>query len=457
MKPTDYFLPYQLRWLHDKSRIKIFEKSRRIGGTYCQAFEDVSDCASQKNLKVYFSSSDWTAAEEYRDYCVSWAVKMNKIARVTEDAREDSIEFFDEDKDVKIGRIEFPATGSKIILLSSNPKAFRSKGGKIVWDEAAWHDQASKMWAAAKPAIMWGHSMRILSTHNGMKSIFNGIVEKIKEGKLDYSLHTVSITLAVEEGLADRIMKRSLTEAERQEFLEKEREGCLTESDWRQEYLCDPQDESSAMLPYSLIQSCERENLLMPLDKLTGDLYLGFDVARKKHLSVIYLLEKTGNVFYVRHVRVMQNVKWSKQEEILWEFLERPNLRRACIDRTGLGDQITERAEDRFGKSKVEGVVFSSAVKEDIAKSLEGAFQDMNVLVPPDEIQRESLHSVRKVVTSAGNVRYDAAESKMGHGDHFWGLGLAVHAGQTAKGPVITMSGSAWPESQRARTIFKGF
>lgn len=29
-----YFLPYQQRWLNDNSKVKIWEKSRRIGATY---------------------------------------------------------------------------------------------------------------------------------------------------------------------------------------------------------------------------------------------------------------------------------------------------------------------------------------------------------------------------------------------------------------------------------------
>jgi len=456
LKAREYFFPYQNRWLADRSRVKLFEKSRRIGGTFAQSYEDVHDCLSQKKLKVYFSSSDWTAAEEYRDYCLSWASKFNAISKVRSSEGEESVEFFDEDKDAKTTRIEFPSTGSKIILLSSNPKAFRSKGGKIVWDEAAWHDQAERMWAAAKPAIMWGHSMRILSTHNGINSTFNKLIEKTKNGELDYSLHTVPITLAVAEGVADRIEKRTLTDEERAAWIEREKKGCLTDSIWRQEYLCEPQDESKAMLPYALIESCERDNLLMPAKNLSGELYMGFDVARKGHLSVIYVAEKIGSAFSVRHVRAMRNAPWSVQESALWELLELPGLRRACLDCSGLGSQITERARERYG-SKVEAVTFTNTVKEDLAISLERAFQDMSVLVPKDGPQRESLHSVRKTVTSAGNARYDAAETKAGHGDYFWALALMLHAGQTAKGMGWVASGNPFPESERMESVLKGF
>ncbi|HTD87841.1 MAG TPA: hypothetical protein VK850_14790 [Candidatus Binatia bacterium] len=32
-----YFLPYQIAWIRDQSRLKIIEKSRQIGITYADA------------------------------------------------------------------------------------------------------------------------------------------------------------------------------------------------------------------------------------------------------------------------------------------------------------------------------------------------------------------------------------------------------------------------------------
>ena len=111
-------------------------------------------------LKSIFSSADLTAASEYIDYCDGWIQRLNGLAKKLVELDNEligEVEFADEDKGIKSKVIEFH-NGSKIIVLSSNPKAFRSKGGKIVWDEAAHHDNDEKMWAAAKPAAMWGLS-----------------------------------------------------------------------------------------------------------------------------------------------------------------------------------------------------------------------------------------------------------------------------------------------------------
>ena len=57
-----HFLPYQIRWLNDNSKIKIWEKSRRRGATYVQSFEDEQDCLNKKVPAVRFASDDESAA-----------------------------------------------------------------------------------------------------------------------------------------------------------------------------------------------------------------------------------------------------------------------------------------------------------------------------------------------------------------------------------------------------------
>ena len=44
-----HFLPYQSRWLHDHSRLKIMEKSRQVGITYVDALDSVKKAASSKS------------------------------------------------------------------------------------------------------------------------------------------------------------------------------------------------------------------------------------------------------------------------------------------------------------------------------------------------------------------------------------------------------------------------
>jgi phage FluMu gp28-like protein len=63
-------------------------------------------------------------------------------------------------------------------------------------------------------------------------------------------------------------------------------------------------------------------------------------------------------------------------------------------------------------------------------------FQDKLVRVPALDAVREDLHSVRKIVTAANNVRLDATREDGGHGDRFWALALAYHAADALKRPL---------------------
>ena len=173
---ADFLFPYQKEWLADTSRYKIWEKSRRIGATYVQSLEDVLDCLKKPKLAVWFSSADDSAAKEYIIYCANWAKAANAVAsKISE-------EIMDERDDITVYNISFK-NGSRINAMSSNPKAFRSKGGKVVLDEFAWHKDQRALWAAARPVITWGYDVRILSTHNGRQSLFYQFLQEKKDGQ----------------------------------------------------------------------------------------------------------------------------------------------------------------------------------------------------------------------------------------------------------------------------------
>jgi len=443
-----FFMPYQIRWLKDRPRIKIWEKSRRIGATYIQSYEDVEDCVAKAVPDVWFSSADASAAEEYILYCEKWAKLFNVAAKNL------GCEILDEKKNVLTYSIDFPVLGRRIIALTSNPKSFRSKGGKVVLDEFAWHEDQEKMWTAAKPCITWGFPLRILSTHNGAGTLFNEFIIDIREGKSNWSLHKTPIQLAVAEGLADKIMQRTLTDEERAAWLEQERRDCRKPNTWEQEYCCNPVDEATAFLPYALIATCEDLELVQGLEDVAGDLYVGMDIGRKKDLSVIWIFEKLGPMKFTRQVIVMEKTPFRIQRETLYGILRHPKFRRACIDSTGIGAQLAEEAKEAFGTFRVEEVTFSEAVKEELATHMHTEFEDRTALIPSSEEIRDDLHSVKKVVTKTGHIRFDAQSDETdGHADRFWALGLSLNAARSYKGPVLTASRGRY----QGRTLTAGY
>lgn len=433
---NDFWLKYQKDWLNDKTQIKFCEKGRREGFTYVQSYEDVRDCTTNayyrtgRPLKVWFTSADLSAAKEYIDYCKEWASFFNSIAKDLGEV------IIDEEKDIKALCLEF-TNGTKIYALSSNPSQFRSKGGKVVIDEYAFHKDQKALWKAAfASAKMWGYPIRVISTHHGKQTNFYKIIQKIKAGKLNYSLHTVPFIKAVEDGLADKVKGRTLTKKERLAFVEEVKQDAGDEITWQEEFCCQPMDETTAFLTYEMINSCKELNIEVMFDKLATleDLYLGYDVARKGHKSVITIFEKVGNIKFLRYKVILRNMRFRDQKKMLYTFLDMKNLRRACIDATGIGNNLAEDAVIDYGKQKVEAITFTNSSKEEMATLLYIAMEDKNLRIDFNIEQDfiEDLHSIKKIPTKT-TTRLDAEETENGHADCFWSCALGIFASSSGK------------------------
>ena len=136
-------------------------------------------------------------------------------------------------------------------------------------------------------------------------------------------------------------------------------------------------------------------------------------------------------------MREFDQVNFSAQEGALNALLGNREVKRMCIDSTGIGMQMAERMQDSWGSYRIEAVNFSAPVKGELAMPLRRLFEDKAVRVPRNDLVREDLHSIRKTVTAAGNVRFDADRSGTdGHADRFWALALAYHAADDNKRPL---------------------
>lgn len=443
------FLPYQERWLRDRSRFKIVEKSRRVGFTYVQAYEDVTDAAPNTGaVDVWFSSADETAAKEYINYCAGWA-KLLDIG-----ARDFGESLIDKEEDLKSFWINF-ASGKRITALTSSPKNFRSKGGKLVLDEFAFHRDPDAMWKAAAPIVTWGFPIRILSTYNGKGNRYYRMVEnaKHKKGKHKFNLHTVTIEDAIREGLVDKILGRKATDLERAAFIEECREIAGDEETYLQEYMCVAVDEATAWLTWDMIGACQHGRAGKPEFYEGGDCYVGMDIARRRHLTVIWVLERVGDVLWTREVVIMKNASFKAQDDELDRVFNTYHVRRLCMDQTGIGEKPVEDAKRRHGAYRVEGVLFTAASKHHFANLGKEGFEDRTTRIPNDRPIAESHHAVRKLTTAAGNPRFDAEASEVGHADEFWAHMLALHAaegtGEQPAGETVENNRDAYDARQR--------
>ncbi len=433
------FLPYQTAWIKDDARLKAMEKARQIGLSWSTAYKAAERTAAQgARHDQWVSSRDDLQARLFIEDCKMWTGVMNLAAQ---DLGEQVI-----DPDTKLTAyvLQF-ASGKRIHSMSSNPDAQAGKRGGRILDEFALHPDPRKLWAIAYPGITWGGSMELISTHRGSHNFFNQLIREAREhgNPKKLSLHRVTLQDALDQGFLFKLQQMLPADDERQAMDEAGyydfiRKGCADEESFQQEYLCNPADDDAAFLEYALIAQCEYPQAVDWQKLEGGRLYAGIDIGRKHDLTVLWLLEKLGDVFFTRGVLALRDMTKGEQEKVLWPWIEQCD--RVCIDATGLGIGWTDDAQARFGRLKVEGVTFTPAVKEAMAYPVRGAMEDRKLRIPYDPKVRADLRSVTKQVTAAGNVRFTAERSADGHADHFWALALAVQAASGPSGPPSVAS-----------------
>ncbi len=428
-------LPYQSKWVKDDSRLKVMEKARQIGMSWSSSYRIVTKKSlADAALDAWISSRDDLQARLFLEDC-------KKFAAIVQAGAEDLGEKVIDDKGHTAYVLQF-ANGLRAHSMSSNPDAQAGKRGDRLLDEFALHPDPRKLWSIAYPGITWGGSLEAISTHRGSANFFNELVQEAKHkgNPKNVSLHTVTLQTALDEGFLYKLqcklpagdVRLGMDEAEYFNFI---KAGCADEESFQQEFMCQPADDNSAFLSYDLIASCEyrgEDNWKTDLADAKGQLFLGVDVGREHDLTVIWVVERLGDVAFTRRIVEMSKQTFDAQESELYALLRLPQVRRCCIDQTGIGRQFAERAQQRFGTYKVEPVNFTGPVKEELAYPLRAAFEDKTVRIPNSAAIRADLRAIKKETTAAGNIRFTADRGKNGHSDRFWALALALHAGKPA-------------------------
>lgn len=438
------FLPYQQKWIKDRSRLKLCEKSRQIGFTWTSAYDlDREQGKATTRLDSWVSSRDDIQARLFLEDCKKFVEILNVACG------DIGVEIISPTDNITSYTLPF-ANGTRIHSMSSNPDAQAGKRGSRFVDEFALHKENRKLYSIAYHGITWGGQFAMLSTHRGSHNFFNELIVEIREkgNPKGISLHTVTLVNALDEGFLYKLQSKLPKDDPRQEMDEADyfnfiRSGCADEESFLQECMCVPADDNSAFLTYDLIAACEYDR---PVDRLNdtdefddldsaGTFFCGIDVGRKNDLTVIWVNQLAGGRHLTRRVIELKNQTFSAQEEIIYRLLAHPRMSRCCIDATGLGMQLAERAQQRFGTYRVEAVTFGTNVKSDLAFPLRAAFEDLNLRIPFDPKLRADLRAIRKETTAAGNIRFSADRGENGHSDRFWALALAIHAAGRDLGP----------------------
>ena len=463
-------LPYQTAWVRDKARVKIIEKSRRIGMSWCEAYDDVMYAGEGKG-NVYYQCPAQDMTRTYIDDCAKWA---EDIQIGMGPAREMLIDLED-GRAIQAFRIAL-ASGKAITAMTSNPRGFRGKGrpGDVaVIDEAAFCDDLGEVLKAALAFTIWGGQVRILSTHNGAENPFNELLEDVRKGRLPYSLRKVTLDDAIADGLARRIFevtgRRWHAGAAAEWRAETIAQYGKSEHDEnvREELFCEPKRSGAAYFTRALVESrmadrpvvefrgtAEFEAMTEParraetaawLDRELGPLLAalpkdrrhvcGMDFARASHLSVFAPL--TIGADLRREAPFVIEIKgcpYAQQQQIVEYCCERlPRFSGGCFDATGNGGALAEGMEDIYG-SMIEKVMFSEQWYRDWMPRYKAAFEDQMITLPRSDAIVED-HRAVKLVNGVPKLP-KAATGPGRHGDSAIGLALAWQASTRDAGPV---------------------
>ncbi|MFT9093136.1 MAG: hypothetical protein ABF479_19370 [Gluconacetobacter sp.] len=445
--------------------VLVWEKSRRIGASWGVSWLAAlvgGSAAQAGGMDVYYMGFEKDMTRQF----VSDTGDHAKLIEIAAGDLQESV-FNDPDKpdaDLKVFRIDF-GSGHEVLGLPSVARAFRSKQGLVIIDEAAFIDDLKAVLKAAFALLIWGGKIVIISSHNGESNPFNELCQEIRAGRHpDYHLLRTTFDDALADGLYRRICQKLGREW-----------SAEAEAAWRakiirqygagadEELFCIPNPTTGAFLPLVLIEArqdrsvpvvrWEREGafsllserlrqaetayfcrdhlvpLLDGLDPKTPYAF-GMDFARKRDLSVIWIVA-IGRDLVRRTVLVIElaNIPFEQQKQILWFVLDRlPRFRAGKMDATGNGAWLAEVTMQKYG-SRVEPVMLHENWYREHSPIMKAAFQDGTVTIPADRDIQDDLRCMA-LVRGVGRVPENAKTGEMGnrHGDGAIALLLAIAA-----------------------------
>jgi len=395
---TSTFHPYQQRWLYEPARYGILNKCRQVGATYTFSAWTLLKAVflGQPNYIVSKGEDEGLIALKYaRKHAEVLRGLGSSMARVTRDLAT---------------TLEFISGGS--IEVRPSTSGARGYHGNVVLDEFAYMQHPDSVWEAAAGATFHGFDLRVISTPNGVGNMFHSFWEEDHKSK-GWAGHAVSVWQAIEGGM----------------YVDLDHCWRMARGDPRlfgQMFECSFLDSDDQYLPTELLQDA-RHGMRWTNQ---GETYAGLDIgATVDRTELIVVRVAPNGTRYVIDSQTRKRTAYQDLVALVKYALETHHCVRVAIDATGMGYFPSQQIQSHFGRTKVEPVTFNPRIKEELAGVVFQVLQDRMLKFPSEDEQLfKDLLSLRRIVTKAGNVRYDAPHTDEGHADKAWALALALHA-----------------------------
>lgn len=412
-QPDVSFYRFQLQWLLEPAKLASCNKTRQ--GGFSHTTGGVADLWG-----IYFGETTTIVSigqresAEVLEKCRKHSIVLQKAgsrwARITNGNGQGT------DTEIRF------ASGGRVIALPSSSGG-RGYSGNIFLDEFAYLQDPDAVWDAAAPSTMHGYRMRVSSTPNGVGNAFHKLVTDPKANAA-FVHHEIPIDRAIADGMrVDMDYLWSLAKGDARLF--------------DQMFRCKFLDGNLQYIPTAAVTECSSDDCYT----YSGEYYAGLDIGKDHDLTALVVVRRTPDDRLVTQaIRSCKRTDSDALRDLVAESFTRYQWRRLAVDATGIGAFPAEQLQRTYGRHRVEAVTFTSDSKEDLATTGHAHFIAGGVVIPLTDAAlvdiepgnaaalREAVCSIRRIVTSAGNIRYDAPRTSDGHADLAWALFLALHA-----------------------------
>ncbi len=400
-------LPYQRRWILDRSRYKVACWSRQSGKSFAEGLSAVLGALGGRNQLLIAASQrqSFEVMERVGLHLRGLQAALDYGFKILGRAAPRLV-------DGRPGKAETRlTTGAKILALPASPETVRGFSGDLHLDEAAVVSRDEELWRAIFPiATRGGYRVSVTSTPFGDQGLFHRLWTSDGDR---WSKHLVTIDDAISQGLV--IDWPAIQEA-------------IGDPDAiAQEYRCEFLSDALKYFPSDLVRSCLYDDS-MKIHGAKVVSYGGFDIGRHKDLTAWCRLEMDQrDIRWVVPGFTMEKTKYGVQEKRLGDEIIAQGVRKTCGDRSGIGDHLCENlSRAPWG---VIGKSMSMPFKEELCTTVKKLMQQGTLKIPmgwPALVR--SMGMIRRSVTTQNNLIFDSERNKHGHADEFWAMALAVHA-----------------------------
>ena len=387
--------PYQKSLVRRNNRFELNVKSRQIGYSFAFAYLVVKRCLFEKRDQLIVSASH-RQSKRVMFYCEQFIRSFENLPWLNGLKLE-----VDSQTEKRF------TSGRQILCLPSNPETIRGFPGDVFLDEFALYKNDERIFESILPSITRGYNLTISSTPLGKQNLFYEIYSDYKKYK-DYKRYSLNIYEAKSQGF--KVDIKSI----KQNF---------DEESFRQEYMCEFIDESTAYFTYGLLRNCIDD--FNPED-LKGPIYIGIDIGRTNDLTAIAAITEVSGRFYLKRLEIMKSSSFGEQKETIMQIFSEEEPAFVIIDKGGIGLQLAEELEESY--NFVKGIVLTNSIKNDAVTFTKKLMEEKDFKFTDDRDLISEFHSIERNITASNSIRFNSPRTKKGHGDRAWSVILALLA-----------------------------